>query len=203
MMNAQLKCCPDLRACVLEDRLLPAVPNPGLGTIVLTTGGYVLVMSPFPVSDADPLGASGSPGFLTASAMTGSGGTSGLLPANSSGVPTTPTGSSSGPKTTIFVGSGANDIVAPIIPLVTRNTIANDAVNAAPQIGRVSMDRSRVLPPGQVYRGNVPTEVSGQRSGPNLDERPVDPLPIRIQTKPHRLAAENHPHEGDSQQGRR
>jgi hypothetical protein len=202
-MKAHLKYFPDLRACVLEDRLLPVAAKLGPGTIVLTTGCYVLVMSPFPVSVADPFGASGSPGVLTASAMTGSGGTSGLLPANSTGVSASPTGSSRGPTVTIFVGSGANGIVAPIIPLVTRNTIANDAVNAAPQIGGVSMDRSRVLPPGQVYRGDIPTEVSGQRSGPNPDERPVDPLPIRIQTKPHRLAAENYPRAGDSQQGRR
>ena len=41
-MKAQLKYCPDLRACMLEDRLVPVIPNLGLGTIVLTTGGYVL-----------------------------------------------------------------------------------------------------------------------------------------------------------------
>jgi hypothetical protein len=59
-------------------------------------------------------------------------------------------------------------------------------------------DRSDVLPPGQVYRGGLPapasggvsTEASGgQRSGPNPDERPVDPLPIRLQSRPHRLAS--------------
>ena len=73
MMKAQLKYCPDLRACVLEDRLVPVVPNLGVGTIVLTTGGYVLDES-LPRHVADPNGASGSPGFLTPSAMTGSGG---------------------------------------------------------------------------------------------------------------------------------
>ncbi len=51
-MNAHLKYCPDLRACELEDRLLPVTPN--LGAIVLTTGGYVLVLSPFPVFAAAP-----------------------------------------------------------------------------------------------------------------------------------------------------
>ena len=102
-----------------------------------------------------------------------------------------------GAAATIFVGSGANDVVAPIIPLVTRNTIANDALNAAPLIGRVLGDRSDVLPPEQVYRGGLPvsasggvsTEASGQRSGPNPDERPVDPLPIRLRSRPHRLAS--------------
>ncbi len=199
-MKAKLKYCPDLRACVLEDRLVPVGPNLGVGTIVLTTGGYVLVMSAFPVSVADPNGASGSPGFLTPSAMTGSGGVSGLLPANSTGVhgsaTMAPTGSNRGAAVTIIVGSGADDGSAPVVPPVTRNTIANDAVNATPKIGRVSMDRSEVLPPGQVYRGGVSTEVSGQRSGPNPDERPVDPLPIRIQTRPHRFAPENNPAPG-------
>ncbi len=91
-MKAQLKYCPDLRACVLEDRLVPVIPN--MGVIVLTTGGYV-------------------------------------------------------------------------------------------------------LPPEQVYRGGLPvsasggvsTAASGQWSGPNPDERPVDPLPIRLQSRPHRLAS--------------
>ena len=199
-MKAQLKYCPDLRACVLEDRLVPAVPNLGVGTIVLTTGGYVLVMSPFPVTVADPNGASGSPGFLTPSAMTGSGGISGLLPASSTGVrgsaTMAPTGSNGGAAQTILVGSGADDVSAPVIPPVTRNTIANDAVNATPKIGRLSMDQSDVLPPGQVYRGGVSTEVSIQRPGPGTDERPVDPLPIRLRSKPHRLAAERNPGAG-------
>jgi hypothetical protein len=188
-MKAHLRYCPDLRDCVLDDRLVPAVPNLGVGAIVLTTGGYVLVLSPFPVTVADPNGASGSPGFLTSSAMTG--GTSGLLPASSTGVRgSAPTGSNGGAAHTILVGSGADEVSAPVIPPVTRNTIANDAVNATPKIGRLSMDRSDVLPPGQVYRGGVSTEVSNLRPGPGTDERLVDPLPIRLRSKPHRLAAE-------------
>jgi hypothetical protein len=199
-MKAQLKYCPDLRACVLEDRLVPVVPNLGVGTIVLTTGGYVLVMSPFPVTVADPNGASGSPGFLTPSAMTGSGGISGLLPANSTGVrgsaTMAPTGSNGGAAQTILVGSGADEVSAPVIPPVTRNTIANDATNATPKIGRLSMDRSDVLPAGQVYQGGVSTEASNRRPGPGRDERPVDPLPIRLRSKPHRLAADRYPGAG-------
>jgi hypothetical protein len=176
-MKAQLKYCPDLRACVLEDRLVPVIPNLGLGAIVLTTGGYVLT-SAFP-------GIAIPASFV----MTGSAGISGMQPGNGTG--------NGGAAETIVVGSGANDAVAPIIPLVTRNTIANDALNAAPLIGRVLGDRSDVLPPEQVYRGGLPvsasggvsTEASGQRSGPNPDERPVDPLPIRLQSRPHRLAS--------------
>jgi hypothetical protein len=182
-MKAQLKYCPELRACVLEDRLVPVIPNLGLGAIVLTTGGYVLT-SAFP-------GIAIPASFV----MTGSAGISGMQPGNGTG--------NGGAAETIVVGSGANDAVAPIIPLVTRNPIANDARNAAPLIGRVLGDRSDVLPPEQVYRGGLPvsasggvsTEASGQRSGPNPDERPVDPLPIRLQSRPHRLAsgASGHP----------
>ena len=151
-MKALLKYRPDLRDCELEDRLVPATPD--LGATVLTPGGYVLVLSPFPVIAADPFGESGGPGFLTPSAMSGSAGVAGLLPANSPGVPglatTAPAGSNGGAAVTIIVGSGPDDASAPVIPPVTRNTIANDAVNAAAVIGRASGDRSDVLPPGQV-----------------------------------------------------
>ena len=44
-MKSFRKFHPDLPACELEDRVLPVVAN--LGVIVLTTGGYVL-MIPFP-----------------------------------------------------------------------------------------------------------------------------------------------------------
>jgi hypothetical protein len=184
-MKAQLKYCPDLRDCVLEDRLVPVIPNelgnllapvvPNLSAIVLTPAGYVL-MSSFP-GIAIPVS------FV----VTGSGGISSMQPGNGTG--------NRGAASTIVVGSGANDAVGTIIPLVTRNTIANDAPNAAPLIGGVFGDRSDVLPPGQVYRGGLPvsasggvsTEASGRRSGPNPDERPVDPLPIRLRSRPHRL----------------
>ena len=204
-MKAHLKYCPDLRDCVLEDRLVPVIPNelggflapvvPNLSAIVLTPAGYGL-MSSFP-GIAIPMS------FV----VTGSGGISSMQPGNGSGVSgqtaTSPNRSNGGATSTVFVGSGANDVVTTIIPLVTRNTIANDALNAAPLIRRVLGDRSDVLPPEQVYRGGVPvsasggasTEASGQRSGPNPDERPVVPLPIRLRSRPHRLAsgASGHP----------
>ncbi len=194
MKNARLKFCPDLRDCVLEARLVPVIPNelgslvapvvPNLSVIVLTPAGYIL-MSSFP-------GAAIPVSFV----VTGSGGISSMQPGNSTGQSTTaPTKSNGGAASTIFVGSGANDIVAPVIPLVTRNTIANDAINTAPRIGRVLADRSDVLPPEQVYRGGVPVSASGgvstetpsQRSARSQDERPVDPLPIRLQTHPQRI----------------
>jgi len=198
-MRALLKYRPDLRACELEDRLVPVIPN--IGTIVLTTGGYVLLLSPFPVFAADPFGASGGPGFLTPSAMSGSAGVSGLLPANSAGVPglvtRAPTGSNGGGAVTIIVGSGANDAGAANIPPVTRNTIANDALSSAPVIGRLSGDRSAVLPPEQVYRAGLPVtatvgfslEVPGQRVAQEPAQAPVNPLPLRLRRSPHRLAS--------------
>jgi hypothetical protein len=191
-MKAPLKYRPDLRACELEDRLVPAILD--LGATVLTTGGYVLLLSPFPVIAADPFGQSGGPGFLTPSAMSGSAGVSGLLPGNSAGVPglatTAPTGSNGRAAATIIVGSGADEASAPIITPVTRNTIANDAVNPAPVIGRASGDRSAVLPPELVYRdewpvtapGGVRAEVSGRPGGSDPGERraPEDSAPPGI-----------------------
>jgi hypothetical protein len=179
---------PDLRACELEDRLLPVTPN--LGAIVLTTCGYALLLNPF--------GASSSPTFLTPSVMTGSLGSPGVQPGNGTGAPgpatTAPTGSNGGAAVTIIVGSGADDAGAPIIPPVTLNSIANDAVNAAAVIGRASGDRSDVLPPGQVYRDGVPvtgpagasTKAPGQPTGSEPGERPADPMRIRLRRPPHR-----------------
>ena len=177
-MKAQHKYRPDFRTCVLEDRLVPVVPNLGLGTIVLTTSGYVLT-SAFPGS-----------AIPASFVMTGAAGVSGMQPGSGTGVPTSTTGSSGGATAMIFVGSGANDILGPVIPSVTRNTIANDALNPAPQIGRVLGDRSDVLPPEQVYRGGVSTEVHGQRGGQDADEGAVEPLPIRLRSRPHRLASD-------------
>jgi hypothetical protein len=169
-MQARLKYCPDLRACVLEDRFVPVTPNSGLSAIVLTPGGYILT-SAFPGTAISAL-------FV----MTGPAGISGMQPGNGT--------DNGGAAETVVVGSGANDAVAPIIPLVRRNTIANGALNAAPLIGRVLRDRSDVLPPGEVYRGGVSTEVHGQRGGRDADEGPVVPLPIRLRGRPHRLASD-------------
>ena len=193
-MRALLKYHPDLRACELEDRLVPVSPK--IGTIVLTTGGYVLLLSPFPVIAADPFGESGGPGFLTPSAMSGSAGVSGLLPGNSTGVPglvtTAPTGSNGGGAVTTTIGSGANDAGGANTPPVTRNTVANDALSAVPVIGRLSGDQSAVLPPEQIYRGGLPVtatvgfslEVPGQPATQEPAQGPVDPLPLRLGRRP-------------------
>src|SRR5262245_17551235 len=137
-MTTRWKYSPDVRACELEDRLWPVTPN--LGATGLTTGGYVLLLSPFPVIASSPFGASGGPSFLTAPVMTGSVESPGVQPGTgtsaSGPAATAPIGSKGGAAVTIIVGSGADDASGPIIPLVTRNTVANDDVNAAPVMGR-------------------------------------------------------------------
>ena len=92
-MNALLKFRPDLNACVLEDRLVPAGPN--LGVIVLTTSGYAL-MTPFP--GAAYLGSpSGGTAVPTSFVITGFGGISSMQPGSIAGLPATaPPGSNGG-----------------------------------------------------------------------------------------------------------
>jgi len=178
----------DLQACVLEDRLLPVIAN--LGVIVLTPSGYVLT-TPMPVFTAYFGGTAGGTPIPTSFSMTGFG-ISSVQPGNSTGNPslatagTTATGGGGGQ--TISVGSGANDASAPNIPVVTRNTIANDALNPAPSIGRASGDQSPVLPTGQSYRGGVPVtppvqpepESPGESSSYSPSQGPVDSSPIRL-----------------------
>lgn len=190
-MKALWKYRLDLRDCELEDRLLPATPHPG--AVVLTAGGYVLVMTPFPVNGANPLGAAGSPDFLTSSTMSSPIGGSGMQTATGAagggGATSAPTGTNGGAPVTIVVGSGANDLSALNIRPVTRNTIANDRIPPPPEIGRASGDRSAVLPPGQVYRGGLATEASGRPAGQDTSEGPVKPLPIRARGGTHHLAS--------------
>jgi hypothetical protein len=181
-MNALRKFHPDLQACELEDRLLPVIAN--VGVIVLTTGGYVL-MTP------NPGGSPGGSAIPTSFSITGSGGISSMQPGNFAGIPglatTAASGSSGSIGATINVGSGANDPTAVSIPLVTRNTIANDALVSRPQIGRPSGDGSPVLPVGQFYRGGVretvpgrpSSETPGRQSSWSPRQSPVDSTAIR------------------------
>ena len=162
-MKVQHKYCPDFRDCVLEDRLVPVIPNqlgsflapvvPNLGAIVLTPAGYDL-MSSFPgIAIPAYVRRDGLGGNLQHAA--------GQRHRRAGPGRDVAERIERGGRSTIFVGSGANDVVATIIPLVTRNTIANDALNAAPLIGRVLGDRSDVFPPEQVYRGGLPVSASG------------------------------------------
>jgi hypothetical protein len=197
-MNPHRKFHPELQACELEDRLVPVISN--LGTIVLTTGGYVL-LNPFPGASSTPGSSSSGTAIPTSFSMTGSGGISSVQPGNSTGIPglaATATagatggtdgssggtaGSSGGGGATINVGSGGNNATAAVsIPVVNRNTIANDAVNPVPQTVRPSGDGSPVLPAGQVYRGGVPqtvptppsSETPGGQPNRSPGQNPVD-----------------------------
>ncbi len=192
-MKSLRKFHPDLQACELEDRVLPVVAN--LGVIVLTTGGYVL-MIPFP--GASP----GGTAIPTSFSMTGSGGISSIQPGNITGIPSLATtgtaGSSGGAGATITAGSGANDPNSASIPLVTRNTIANDALNSPPLIGRPAGDQSPALPAGQFYRGGVPvtapappsSATPGEQSSRSPSQSPVDSPPIRPGGSPRRLPSD-------------
>jgi hypothetical protein len=191
-MKALLKFRPELHDSELEERLVPAGPD--LGVIVLTTSGYVL-MTPF-AGATYPGGPSGGTAIPTSFVMTGSGGISSMQPGSVAGLPVTaPSGSNGGAGVTITVGSGANDASEPTIPLVTHNTIANDALNPAPQIGRASRDRSPVLPAGQVYRGDFPeaapvSEKAPEREAIRIPNQGPFNAPIRPGAARHRLSSD-------------
>lgn len=169
---------PDLDDCLLEDRLTPIVPN--LGVIVLTTGGYML-LTPFPGAFVSPSGAGAGP--ITASSVSGTpfnlpffilggGGISSGLPGNITGVPilgnAAPSGSTAAASQVIYVGSGAEDANAPVIPLVTRNTIANDRLNPPPLIGGQPTSTSSLLPPPAAPAPAPAPPTSGTAGGPTM-----------------------------------
>jgi hypothetical protein len=198
---------PSLQDCVLEDRLLPVISN--LGMIVLTTGGYVL-MIPFPGASVYPGGSpggsvtSGVSGTLipTSFSIAGSGGISSLQPGNLTGVANLgaagTTGASGVAGAAIAVGSGANDATAPSTALVTRNTVAFDTPILPPLIGRLSGDHSPVLPVGQIYRGGIPMTApapapsgpQGQPASSPLGARSVSPSPIPRDGAPLRIPSD-------------
>jgi hypothetical protein len=186
---------PDMQASGLEERVVPVIAN--LGVIVLTTGGYVL-LTPYP--GVSP----GGTAIPTSFSMTGSSGISSIQPGNITGIPslaaTGTAGSSGGAGVTSTVGSGASDAIAASIPLVTRNTIANDALNPPPRIGRPSGDRSPVLPAGQIYRGGfavtVPAAASSATAGEQSSRSPSpgDSSPIRLGGAPPRVPSDDPGH---------
>jgi hypothetical protein len=171
-MKALLKFRPDLHTSELEDRL---VPVSGSGVIVLTPSGYVLTTA-FPGATAYPGGSSGGTAMPTSLVMTGFG-VSSFQPGSIAGLPgpvaTGPSGSSGGAGATIVVGSGANVAGAPVVPVVTRNTIANDALNPITRIGSVSGDRSPVLPAGQAYRAGLPQTAPAPDSGETPEQQSI------------------------------
>jgi hypothetical protein len=179
-MNRRLTFRPDLADCVLEDRVVAAIPN--LGVIVLTTSGFVL-LTPFPganSSGSGSLGSGGNGGASTASSVsgaptptymyiTGANGLSSLRPGNITGVPSLAAGAAFASATTptIQVGSGADTAGGPTNNIsaggATNNTVGLFSVADPTQrplmttIGGNSIStNSPVLPPGQSYRDNAP-----------------------------------------------
>jgi hypothetical protein len=190
---------PRLQECVLDERVMPVVAN--LGTIVLTTSGYLL-MTPFPgamsVGYGAAPGVSGAP-IPTSFSMTGSGGISSVGPSNLTGISafaatsaatgaaTAVPGSTTGAAgLSISVGSGANTPGGPVIPLVTRDTQAFDTPSQRPVNGRASGgDRTPVLPPGQVYSGGVAVPAPGAAAPAETQGEPTTAVP---RVRPFELA---------------
>ena len=165
-MNSLRKLHLDLRACELEDRLLPVVAN--LGMIVLSTGGHILLIP-------HPGGSPGGTAIPTSISITSLGGLFNTQPGDGTGTPslaaTGKAGLTGGAGVAFTVSSAASDPATASIPLVTRNTIANDALNPPPRIGRLSADQSPVLPVGEFYRGGFPENAPAR-------PLPAPPLPL-------------------------
>jgi hypothetical protein len=171
-MNPLRKFHLDLQACELEDRLLPVIAN--LGVVVLTSGGYLLMIR-HPAAVANPGGSlSVAAAVSTSISMTS---LSGIFNTQSGNIPGSPSlaapgkaGSSANAGAAFTVGSPAGDPATASIPLVTRNTIANDAPNPPPRIGRLSEDRSPILPLDEWHRDGVPQKVPDLPVQATLDE---------------------------------
>jgi hypothetical protein len=161
--------------CSLEERILPAIAN--LGTIILTTSGYALII-PFPganTSAAGSLGSSGPSGG-TASAVsgvaiptslyiTGTGGISSLKPGNITGYPSLAGGAAAaagGATVTIQVGSGADTADTPTAGGATTNVVGRATVADPTQrptltvIGGTTASSSTTTTPGTTPPDTAP-----------------------------------------------
>jgi hypothetical protein len=157
-------------------------------------------MSPYASASGYPGGGLSGAAIPTSFAIMGTGGISTMQPGTIAGLsspaPTATNGTSGangGASATITVGSGANVAGAPNIPVVTRNTIANDRPNLPPAIGQVFGDRTPVLPAGQTYRGGASVDGTApvRRVAPR--EQP-EPAPVRRATfvPPSRMGLASH-----------
>ena len=175
---------PELNDCVLEERVAPVVSN--LGIIVLTTSGYVLLI-PYPGAFASPSGIGGSSGPSLANGVSGlpintpffvlgSGGISSVQPGNITGVPSLAAGGPGQATATaaalIGAGTGANSATSSSIPVVTRNTVANDRLNPLPVIGGVSRYQSAFAPVDRTPLGMTLPAVT-----PSTPTQPAQPAP--------------------------
>jgi hypothetical protein len=162
---------PDLRQCVLEERLLPAIAT--FGVVILTTSGLTL-LTPFPganTSAAGSLGTSGSGGGSAGSVsgvavpsslyITGSNGISSLKPGNITGVPSLAGGlaGAGGVSVSFQIGSGSDTPGGTPTTLSSRNNIGD--VGAIPTFNDLIRGPSATsgdadLPAGQTYRDTAP-----------------------------------------------
>ena len=119
-MNPLRKLRLDLQACELEDRLLPVISN--VGVIVLTSGGYILMIR-HPAAVANPGGSLSVAAIPTSISMTSLGGIFNNQPGIVTGSPslaaTGKAGSSGNAGVAFTVGSPAGDPATASIPLVT------------------------------------------------------------------------------------
>lgn len=161
---------PDLRECVLEERLLPAIAN--FGVIILTTSGLTLI-TPFPGANTSAAGSLGSSGSSQSSAssvsgvpmptslyITGSGGISSLKPGNITGVPSlgAAAAGAAGAVLSFQIGSGSDTGGGTPTTIVSRNVVADPTAQATYQqiLGPSATSGDADLPAGQTYRDTAP-----------------------------------------------
>ena len=170
-MNSLRKFHADLQACELEDRLLPVMNN--LGVIVLTAGPHLLlILNPDTANTVGAPNVAAIPSSLSMTSLDGLFNTpSGKHPRSGrDGIGRIEREPGCGVRQ-----SAQSPVILPPqdIPLVTRNTIANDALNPLPRIGRLSGDQSPILPRGQFYRGGVPVIAPDPPSPETPAETPI------------------------------
>jgi hypothetical protein len=174
-MNSPLMFRPDLRNCILEDRVLLAIQN--LALIIQTTSGLSMII-PFPGANASGAGATGPSSSTAASVsgvaiptsfyIAGGGGFSSLKPGNYTGLPSlagAAAGAVGGASVSIQVGSGADTSNGPgpsnggaTNNIVGLYTVADPTQRPTFTIigGASASSGSAVLPPGQSYHDTAP-----------------------------------------------
>jgi hypothetical protein len=153
---------PNLRDCILEERIVPAFNN--FGIVILTTSGLSLV-TPFPGASNNASGSGGSSNTAasvsgaaqpTSLYVTGNRGVSSLAPGNFTGNPSVgggaAIGTSGGVSVTIQVGSGADQAGGPV-----STTQASSRTNPADNGNRA---------PVMAYIGSVASGSSSSSTAP-------------------------------------
>lgn len=161
---------PDLRECVLEERVLPALTT--FGIFIWTTSGLSLI-TPFPGANSSAAGSLGSSGPSSGSAsavsgvpmptslyITGNSGISSLKPGNITGVPSLASvaGGATGGVLGFQIGSGSDQAGGTPTAIVTRSTVADPTGQATYQqiLGPSATSGDADLPAGQTYHDTAP-----------------------------------------------